>query len=93
MRRSTPRWRGSLRLGGSARHLWGQGYAAEIARAVIDYCFGSLVMPVIRASTDTGNRASARVLEKLGFCVVDRRTVGGLDTLFYELAREADLQP
>jgi ribosomal-protein-alanine N-acetyltransferase len=64
---------------------WGQGYAAETAQAVMTYCFDSLNMPVVRASTDVANTASVRVLEKLGFRCVRRSTVGCLPTVFYEM--------
>lgn len=63
---------------------WGVGYATEIGRAVTEYCFGSLDMAVVRASTDAPNAASRRVLERLGFGFVRRGVVDGLDTLFYE---------
>ena len=72
-------------LYGVAERLWGTGYAPEIAQAVIAHCFGSLNMPVVRASTDAANAASVQVLEKLGFRLACRKTVGGLDTNFYEL--------
>ena len=64
----------------------GAGYATEIARAVVTFGFDVLQMPSIRASTDEGNHASARVLDKLGFQFLRRATVAGLDTLFYELS-------
>jgi RimJ/RimL family protein N-acetyltransferase len=76
-------------LFGVAERLWGNGCATEMAEAVIAYCFDSLAMSVVRASTDAANMASTRVLEKLGFDFVHRSTVGGLDTVFYELARRA----
>lgn len=66
---------------------WGQGYAVEAARAVIDHCFGPLDLERMRASTDAANTASIRVLEKLGFKLARRDTVGGLDTMFFELPR------
>jgi [ribosomal protein S5]-alanine N-acetyltransferase len=69
--------------------FWGRGFATEIARAVTAYCFEVLEMPVVRASTNVGNAASARVLEKLGF----RLTRPGLDTVFYELRRDAATGP
>jgi [ribosomal protein S5]-alanine N-acetyltransferase len=75
-----------LLFGVSEPH-WGRGYATEIAKAVIEYCFDSLAMPLVRASTDVGNVASIRVLEKLGFGFVFRSPVGGLDMVFYELSR------
>ena len=71
-------------LFGMAEPLWGQGYAVESARAVLDYCGAVLDMPLVRASTDAGNAASIRVLDKLGFAEVRRATVGGLDTIFFE---------
>jgi ribosomal-protein-alanine N-acetyltransferase len=74
-------------LYGVAEPLWGKGYATEIARAVAAYCFEYLEMNELRASTDAGNVASVRVLEKLGFSFVCRAIVDGLDTLFFELPR------
>jgi ribosomal-protein-alanine N-acetyltransferase len=69
---------------------WGRGYATEAADAVLAYCFDVLDMPAVRASTDVGNTASIRVLDRLGFRFERRATVGGLDTVFYELTRPAD---
>ncbi|MFT4011446.1 MAG: GNAT family protein [Nocardioidaceae bacterium] len=46
---------------------WGQGYATEAARAVLEWAFGTLDLNRVQAETDTRNAASARVLEKLGF--------------------------
>jgi len=72
---------------GVAPPLWGTGVATEIARAVIAYCFDTLAMPSIHASTDAANVASIRVLEKLGFTFARRGQVSGLDTVFYALSR------
>ena len=72
---------------GVAEPLWGSGYAAEVARAVIAFCFTSLDMPAVKASTDWANTSSIRVMEKLGFRFVRRSTSDGLDTVFYELPR------
>jgi ribosomal-protein-alanine N-acetyltransferase len=44
----------------------GQGYAAEAARAVLDLAFGTLGLHRIVATCDPRNRASQRVMEKLG---------------------------
>lgn len=72
-------------LYGVAEHLWGQGYATEIAHGIVGHCFQSLSMAVVRASTDAANVASICVLEKLKFEFVERKTVASLDTVFYEL--------
>jgi len=74
-------------LFGIDERLWSHGYASEVGQAVIDYCFTTLKMPLIRASTDAGNEASVRVLEKLGFTQTRRATVNRLDTIFFERAR------
>jgi ribosomal-protein-alanine N-acetyltransferase len=74
-------------LYGIAEPAWGQGYAAEAAAAVLAYSFDALGADSVRASTGVANRASMRVLDKLGFAFVDRRVAGGLDTMFYELRR------
>jgi ribosomal-protein-alanine N-acetyltransferase len=74
---------------GLAESHWGRGYATEAARAILEYCFDVLDMPAVRASTDAGNAASTRVLDRLGFHFERRATIGGLDTVFYELTRGA----
>jgi [ribosomal protein S5]-alanine N-acetyltransferase len=76
-------------LYGVDEQFWGQGYAPEIAQAVIEYCFETLDLRAVRASTDVPNVASIRVLEKLGFRFVRRGLVGTLDTVFYGLGRRS----
>lgn len=63
-----------------------RGLATEIATAVVSYARDALGWRELRASTDGGNAASVRVLEKLGFRFERRAVVGGLDTMFYQLA-------
>ena len=46
---------------------WGQGYATEAARALLQWAFETLDLNRVQAEADTRNAASARVLEKLGF--------------------------
>ena len=49
------------------RRLWGQGLATEAARAVVDAAFGAHAqLRRIGARADTRNRASHRVMEKIG---------------------------
>jgi RimJ/RimL family protein N-acetyltransferase len=49
-----------------ARRAWGQGYATEAIRALVEFGFGRLALHRIWATCDVENRASARVLEKVG---------------------------
>ncbi|ETR77591.1 N-acetyltransferase GCN5 [Afipia sp. P52-10] len=46
---------------------WGQGYATEAARAMIDYAFEAFGHGELRAGARVVNPASRRVLEKCGF--------------------------
>lgn len=46
---------------------WGQGYATEATRALIDLAFGDLGYEAVDAGARTNNAASRRVLEKCGF--------------------------
>lgn len=61
---------------------WGNGYATEAARAIIDHAFTDLGFDELRAGARVSNPASRRVLEKCGFAwtgVVLQR-VRALDT-------------
>jgi RimJ/RimL family protein N-acetyltransferase len=46
---------------------WGQGYATEAVRAVIDYAFTELDHQALQAGARVTNPASRRILEKCGF--------------------------
>jgi RimJ/RimL family protein N-acetyltransferase len=47
--------------------FWGQGYATEAARALIDHAFGELGYDTLLAGARVSNPASRRVLQKCGF--------------------------
>jgi ribosomal-protein-alanine N-acetyltransferase len=49
-----------------AEPYWGQGLAGEASKAIMDYCFKTLPVIRIQARCKTENRASARVMEKIG---------------------------
>lgn len=67
LRRWNPEFRSAALGYCLAEAGWGQGYATEAARAVLDWAFETLDLNRVQAETDTRNLASARVLEKLGF--------------------------
>jgi RimJ/RimL family protein N-acetyltransferase len=75
-------------LYGLAPPHWGRGYAAEASRAVLAHGFGRCGLARIAGRTDSPNRASARVLERLGMRFEGERDVAGRPTLNYALARE-----
>ncbi len=47
-------------------NYWGQGYATEAAQSLIHFGFTKLKLHRLRATCDNQNKASARVLEKVG---------------------------
>ena len=51
-----------------ARSAWGQGYMQEALSALIDYAFANLKLHRLEAEIDPRNRASAKTLDRLGFC-------------------------
>lgn len=62
---------GGIELGYRLRSaVWGQGYATEGARALVDHAFGTLGVARLVATTMTVNRASRRVLERAGLRLV-----------------------
>jgi [ribosomal protein S5]-alanine N-acetyltransferase len=46
---------------------WGHGFATEAAGAMLQWAFDTLDLNRVQSGADTRNRASERVLEKLGF--------------------------
>ncbi len=50
-----------------ARSAWGQGYATEAARKLLDYLFRVRDLHRVIADCDVDNAASIRLLERLGF--------------------------
>src|SRR5262249_46824354 len=65
---------------------WGSGLAAEAASAIIKYGFEELSFESIVGSTDAANARSARVMERAGMNLIRRATIGGPDTIFYEIS-------
>ncbi|MEX2016801.1 MAG: GNAT family N-acetyltransferase [Candidatus Hydrogenedentales bacterium] len=65
--------------------FWGQGYAVEASRALIDYAFNTVRLPHLVVEMDEPNVASARVAEKLGARFIKRYSRNNLPTLRYVL--------
>lgn len=45
---------------------WGKGFVVEASNAVVDYCFNEFKLKRIQARCKSENKASARVMEKIG---------------------------
>ena len=74
------------------RDLWGRGIATEGSRALIRHAFAELAAPRVIACAMVENRASTRVMEKLGMqpwrtWTGTRRAGGAWSAITYALAR------
>lgn len=67
-----------------ARHVWGLGLMSEAVSATVDAVFLTVDLPALRAAHFDDNRASRRVLQKVGF-----RDVGPFAQ--YSVARGAEV--
>lgn len=68
--------------------LWGRGYATEAAHALLAWAFRETPLTQIFAGADAGNRASFRVLEKLGMRYHGTRPTVAGETPYWVVARE-----
>lgn len=75
------------------RTAWGQGVATEAARAVLDHGFRALAIDPIVAVAHPDNRASHRVLEKIGLQPAGRAWHYRQWLRFYRLTRAEYLGP
>jgi RimJ/RimL family protein N-acetyltransferase len=66
---------------------WGQGLATEAARAVLEYGFDAAVFTRIYGRTDVADRASIRVMERLGMKLGRETRLAARPTLIYSLTR------
>lgn len=65
------------------RNYWGQGYATETAKAVVDYGFRQLQLSRIIGRAMKENNASIKVLEKCGMTYVQESACGGEPGVLY----------
>ena len=45
---------------------WGKGYATEVVQTIINYSFNKLNLPKVLAETQTANKTSCMLLERIG---------------------------
>lgn len=74
------------------RKHWGKGYATEAGKRLLQYAFQELDLSEVVAVTLPENRASRRVMEKLGFRLLGHDTFHGFYCVVYRLAAE-DFSP
>jgi ribosomal-protein-alanine N-acetyltransferase len=72
---------------------WGRGLATEACRPIVEYGFGRLQLSRIIGLVAPEHRASARVLEKLGFQRGRLAPYRGQETVWYVLESKEWLSP
>jgi len=60
------------------RAAWGQGYATEMARRVLNYALDELGRDRVIATVDEGHSGSIRVLDKIGMVALRREVDEGV---------------
>ncbi len=74
------------------RAHWGKGLATEGGLASLQFGFQTLGLESIIAVVHPDNKASSRVIEKLGMSLVDRTNYFGMDVLRY-IMDQCDYHP
>ena len=71
-----------------SKEYWGRGLATELAKLMVEFGFSTLHVDCIYASIDPENKASEKILSKVGFTEVFRRNdEHGLETVYYLLKK------
>jgi [ribosomal protein S5]-alanine N-acetyltransferase len=73
--------------------FWGKGLATEMATALVRMAFEQYNLPDLVALALTTNKASRRVMEKLGFRYKRDVSHGGFENALYRLPNPHPLQP
>jgi [ribosomal protein S5]-alanine N-acetyltransferase len=71
-----------------AQDCWGYGYATETTIAWLKFAFDQLQLPKIMAAVKSDNRASLRVLDKLGMSYDRTDTFYGCACAYYGIRRD-----
>lgn len=66
---------------------WGNGYATEIGKAVIASAFAATDIEAIYGMANPQNRASMRVMEKIGMTCLGLQFFRGEQDMFYKMDR------
>lgn len=72
--------------------FWGKGYATEGSQELLKYAFQTLNLSRVVAIALEENRASTRVMEKLGMRFVKIATFYGFQCVYYEIEQKEFLE-
>lgn len=70
------------------RSAWGQGYATEVCKRMLQFAFQEVSLDKVVASVDANNIASQNVLEKSGFLYAGQTRCWGKDGPIYKISRD-----
>jgi [ribosomal protein S5]-alanine N-acetyltransferase len=68
--------------------FWGKGYATEIGNAIIKEAFKSTDIELIYGMAHPQNKASMRVMEKIGMTCIGLYDFRGNQDMFYQIERK-----
>jgi ribosomal-protein-alanine N-acetyltransferase len=74
------------------KKFWGQGFATEAGLASLQYGFGEMGLECVVGIVHLQNKASQRVLEKLGMRLVEQRQFFGIECYRYVIERSIFLK-
>lgn len=70
------------------RDCWGRGYASEAAQRMAQFAFEDIGVPLLYSVCQTGNRASERVMRRLGMQSAGIARHYEMEVMVYTLERE-----
>ncbi|WP_257248020.1 GNAT family N-acetyltransferase [Clostridium botulinum] len=68
---------------------WGYGYAEEVVRRIIDYAFDELIVKKIVAETQSANKASCKLLKKVGMSLEQIVSRFGTEQYIFSISKDA----
>lgn len=69
------------------KEYWGKGIATEASNQSLKYGFDELKLHTIGAAADLDNIASNRILQKVGFTLIDKFDFEGVAHNYYEITK------
>ncbi len=73
--------------------FWGNGYATEIGKAVIAAAFAKTDIEAIYGMVNPSNKASMRVMDKIGMNCLGLQVFRGEQDMFYKIERSGITRP
>jgi RimJ/RimL family protein N-acetyltransferase len=63
------------------KSVWGMGYAAEVSKIVIDFCFNVIGLKEIRLGVHKENIPAIKLYQKLGFSIVSTHPMSEAESI------------